>query len=366
MIFSIKKDVFYEALSLASHFTSNKVISSTILQGVYLKIKEDSIDLFASNLSSFFHTKISLSKKTKEEVDVVTEPRKIIEFINLLPEGEINIEIKDRQIIISSAENKGGFLLMDKKDFPLPPKIEDKEQKIGTKDFKSAISLVSFCAASDEARPALTGIDFIPGEETLVLATDGFRLSLVRINKKIKIPKSIIPAEFLSEIIRHINDEKEISFSYSETEKIILFKIGEKDFYSRLIEGEAPSYEKVIPLERKTKIRINKEELLRNVKIISVFARDLSNIVVLEIKKGEIVIRPKAEKTDEAMSKIESITEGDDQRIAFNYKFLLDLLSHIEAKNIEIDILRPDAPVVFRIEGREDFLHVIMPVRIQE
>jgi len=362
----IEKGVFLESLSLASHFTSGKTISSLVLQGVFLKTEEGGLHLYASNLSSFFHTVIKIEKGVAEKIEIVIEPRKIIEFISLLPEGKINVEIKEKQIVIWSGENRGTFSLMSQTDFPFPPIIRDKEEKVEVDELRKAIFFTYFCAATDEARPALTGINIVPGDETLLVATDGFRLSLARIEKNLKIPKSIIPAEFLLEIFKYIKEEKEISFFYSLVEKVILFKIGQNEFYSRLIEGDAPPFEKVIPAERKTKIIINREDFLRKIKIVSVFARDLSNIIVVDITKEGVVLKPKTDKTEEASSKLEAQVEGEDQKVAFNYKFLLDFLNHVETKNIEVEILRPDAPVVFRPVGERKLLHIIMPVRIQE
>jgi len=362
----IEKSIFLESLSLASHFTSGKTISSLVLQGILLRVEDESLHLYASNLSSFFHTVIKTGKKMAEKAEVVIEPRKIIEFISLLPEGKINVEIKEKQIMIWSGENKGVFPLMSQTDFPFPPVVRDKEEKIEVGELRKAIFFTYFCAATDEARPALTGIDIIPGDETLLVATDGFRLSLARIEKNLKIPKSIIPAEFLLEIFKHVKEEKETSFSYSLIEKVILFRIGQNEFYSRLIDGDAPPFEKVIPTERKTKITLNREDFLRKIKIVSVFARDLSNIVIVEITKEGVILKPKTDKTEEASSMLEAQIEGENQRIAFNYKFLLDFLNHVETKNIEVEILRSDAPVIFRPVGEKKLLHIIMPVRIQE
>ncbi len=366
MFFYIDKNVFLDRLSLSSTFTSNKTISSSVLQGVFLRVEEDVLHMFASNLNSFFHTSINLREKTKKKEEVVVEPRKIIDFLSLLPDLQIKLEISDRQLVISSGGNKGTFPLIDKTDFPFPPTATGKEEKVETDELRKAISLTSFCAAQDEARPALTGINFIPGEENLLVSTDGFRLSLIKIKKDLKIPKSIIPAEFLSEIFRHVKNEKEISFFYIEPEKLVLFRLGQNEFYSRLIEGEAPPFEKVIPTEKKTKIILTRNDFLRNIKIISVFARELSNIIILEASKEGVILKPKTDKAEEAIATIEAKIEGEPQKIAFNYKFLLDFLNHTEGESIEIEILRPDAPVVFKTEGEKDFLHIIMPVRIQE
>lgn len=364
MKIKINKGDFLERLSLASHFTSVKLTSLPILQGVLIKVEKEKTHFYSSNLNSFFHTNIKvLSEKTEE---FIIEPKKITEFISLLPEGKIEIETKNKQLFIISGKTTGKFPLMNTGDFAFPPKIEEKEHKIKTDFFVNKLPLVLFSASNDETRPALSGINFLTEDELIVVATDGFRLSFLKTNKDKEIPSVIIPAEFLREIIRFIKDEKELGFYYSDKEKIIMFKVGNDEFYSRLIEGDFPPFEKVIPQDKKTTITVDREDLLRGIKLISVFAREFSNIVVFELQNEGIKLRPKMDDEGGNSTFIEAKKEGENQRIAFNYKFLLDFLNNINSKKIIIEVLRPDAPVVFKMEEDHNFIHIIMPVRIQE
>src|SRR3990170_820860 len=140
-------------------------------------------------------------------------------------------------MFIKAEKTKGRFPLINAGDFPMPPKIEEKTQKIKTEFLTRNLPLVLFSASADETRPALSGINFLTNEELVLVATDGFRLSLVKTKKEAKLPSVIIPADFLREIIHLGKDEKEVYFSYSAKEKAIRFRLGETEFYSRLIEG---------------------------------------------------------------------------------------------------------------------------------
>jgi len=256
---------------------------------------------------------------------------------------------------------------MDTKDFPLPPTSEDKEQKIKTKKIKNDLSRILFSAAKDEGRPALTGVNFITNSDLTLVTTDGFRLSLIKTEKQIDHPPFIAPAGFLEEVLRMINNEEEVGFCFLKEEKVIVFKVGENDVYSRLIEGEFPPFERVIPEKYLTKVVVDKDELVRAIKLIAVFARDVSNIMIFNLNKSGLTIKPKSDNEDDTTN-IEVKIEGEEQTVAFNYRFVLDFLNHTteEEKNIIIEILRPDAPVVFKTEGKTNGLHIIMPVRIQE
>ncbi|MBI4225926.1 DNA polymerase III subunit beta [Candidatus Roizmanbacteria bacterium] len=364
MKIKLSREELSSKLSLAARFTSSKITSLSTLLGVHLKKEGKKLHIYSSNLNSFFHT--SLSAEFEGEGDFIIEPKKPIEFLSFLAEAKIELEIKDKQLLIKSGRTKGKFPLMNVTDFPPPPKIEEKKQKIKTEFLINNLPLVLFAAATDETRPTLSGINFLTNEELLLVSTDGFRLSLVKTKKEEELPSVIIPADFLREITHFIKEEKEIIFSYSAKEKIISFTLEETEFYSRLIEGDFPPYEKVIPQEKKTTVTLEKEEFLRNIKLISVFARDLSHIVVLEVKKDGVKFTPKTSEGEENSAFQEGEVGGDEQKVAFNYKFLLDLLNAVDSKNIIVEILRSDAPVVFKIDNNQNFLHIIMPVRIQE
>jgi len=361
----LEKNIFLEKLSLAARFTSQRTAATQILQGVLVKGNKKEISFYSSNLNNYFHTKIK--QETEKEIIFLLEPQKIIEFLTLIPAGKINIDLEDKKIIISQNKTKGAFPLLAPLDFPLPPKKEKKAQKIKTKDFFNDLSLILFSAAKDEGRPVLTGINFVADKDLTLVSTDGFRLSLIKIKKQLEHPPFIIPASFLEEVSKLARDEDEIGFLYIEEEKTVVFEIKKTEVYSRLIEGDFPPFEKVIPEKRETKTTLDKDELLRAIKLISIFAKEQSNIIIIDFKKEKVIVRPKKEKKED-VTEIDAKTEGEEQTIAFNYRFLIDFLNHVpeNKKNILVEVLRPDAPVVFKIQDKSNFLHIIMPVRIQE
>ncbi len=365
MRFILDKGVFLEKLALASRFTSSKLSSTTTVQGVLLNNKGGELEIRATNLTAYYNTIIKNQEKQKTEA--LIEPKKIGEFLSLLPPGKITINLEEKQITITKDKTQGSFPLWEAKDFPLPPEMNgEKEQKIKTDWLIKNLPLVLFSTSPDETRPALTGVNFLTQEEELVLvSTDGFRLSLVKTKNNQKFSPMLVPADFLNEVFRFIKEEKELGLTLSDKEKTIRLSIGDNQFYSRLIEGEFPPYEKVLPAEKKTTIIADREELLKNVKIISVFARDFSNIVICEFKKDGIYLTPKVDGGEKSSAYQEAEVEGEQQKVAFNFKFLIDFLGHVTAKKIAIELLRPDAPVVFKSEGNKEFLHIIMPVRIQ-
>lgn len=360
---SLIKEEFLEKLTLASKFTSSRLVSASVLQGVCLTGEENILHLYSTNLNYYFHT--SIKTPGKNAFKVVVEPKKLSEFLSLLPAGKISITVGEKNIVVESGKIKAEFPLLDAKEFPFPPKITGTKQKIKASFLKKNLPTVVFSASSDETRPALTGVNFVADEDALrLVSTDGFRLSLLTLKKEEAFPSMIVPAQFLIEVARLIEGE-EVNFSYSPEEKTLVFYVGGHDLYTRLIEGDYPPYEKVIPSDKKTTAVVDREEFLRNVKLVSIFARDFSNVVVLNIKKGELTVAPKTGESEKNIVSAEAEVDGEPQKIAFNYKFLLDFLTNSSSKKVVLELLRSDAPAVFKSEGADNFIHIIMPVRIQ-
>ncbi len=365
MKFTFERDSFLEKLALSSRFTSSRFSSISSLQGVLLSNKNGELEIRATNLISFFKT----TEKTQEKStgSFVIEPRRVVEFLSLLSPGKITMELNEKTVNIAQGRTKGAFPLMEAKDFPPTPNFEkEKEEKIKTEFFVKNLPLLLFTTSQDETRPVLTGVNFLAQDEELALvSTDGFRLSLLKTKKAEGVGSMLISGTFLEETLRFIKEEKEVGLSVSEKEAVVRLRVGKHEFYSRIIEGEFPPYEKVVPTEHKTRATLEREEFLKNVKISSVFARDFSNIILCEFKKSGVTLRPKIDGNNQNTTTQDAEVSGEEQIVAFNFKFLADFLNHANAKKITIEVLRPDAPVVFRMEGNKDFLHIIMPVRIQ-
>jgi len=362
----IKKDDFLKKITLASRFTSTRFSSNVLLSGVFLKKEKQTLHFYATNLNYYYHSFIKVSEG--EDFEIVLEPKKIMDFLSFFSANQIDLIIEKTKVVISYEKNRGEFPLYPKEDFPLPPKIEGKKQTIKAAFLRESFPLVLFSCSSDESRPVLTGVNLLTDEENVVLVgTDGFRLSLLKTKKEVDFPNVIIDSGFLNEVLYFI-DKEEVGFSYLEKEKTLYFQIEDNDLYSRIIEGDYPPFEKVIPAqEGKTKVFVDKESFLRNLKLINVFTRDFSNIVIFDIKKDGIYLRPKTEEEkNNNQAFLEAQVKGEETKVAFNQKFLLDFLNHFKQKEVFFEILRPDAPVVFKEPEKDNFLHIIMPVRIQE
>lgn len=361
----LDREFFSGTLQTAQKFTSDRLSTDAPLQGVFIKVANNKADFFATNLNTYCH--ISANIKSSGEAKFIIEPKKILEYLQLLESGDLSLTISENSISIEQGKTKGIFPTMPVADFPLPPEIKDKPEKISREFLLKNLPLLLFTASVDESRPVLTGINFTTSENDLILvATDGFRLSLVKEKSRGIFPSMIIPADFLREIVRLIKGRKDIEFVYSEKEQMVRFTIGDIRLSSRLIDGQFPAYERVIPEEKKSTVKLKKDELIRNTKLISIFAREFSNVIVFSFSSKGLVVSPKKEANAENVATQDVIFEGEPMKIAFNFRYILDFLNNTNSNEIEIELLRSDAPVLFRTPDNPSSFHIIMPVRIQD
>lgn len=362
----IQKDLLLENLSHAAKFTSSRLGQTSGLQGVYCVLKKDNLSMYATNLNTSYA--VSLALEFEGETSFLIEAPKVMEFLSYLDSKSVDFYIEKDRIVFSQGKTKGAFPFLVSSDFPLPPSLpQDGGIAIEMKVFGGMVDKVLFAASRDLSRPVLSGVKFAEKEGDVdVVATDGFRLSLYTLKNEAGVPPMLIPAEFILDLLRSSKDKKKITIHFLHEQKMVAFAVERETYYSRLIDGDFPPYERVIPTEKKTDITINREELIKKIKIISVFAREHSSIVVCEFKKGEVVIYPKIDGGAENSTSLECDVEGEAMRVAFNFKFLLEFLNSMDKESIQIQLLRSDAPVVLRQKGDKNYTHIIMPVRIQE
>lgn len=369
MKIQILQENFYQALANASHFASTRA-QLPVLGNILLKATKNKLFVLSTNLEISLAT--SIGAQVKEAGEITVPARAITEIVANLAPGTISVTSEKEQLKIESQGSKLTVLGMNTADFPsVPEKLDQKKNFSLPKNlFQEAISQVIFASSIDETRPVLTGVlaIFKKGGLTLV-ATDGFRLSQKKI--EIKGPEKafqmILPKNVLLEIAKYSGNEEEgVLLSYKETEHQVSFGFTDTVLSSRLLEGEFPDFEKIIPKESNTKVNVDKDELLRVVKLASVFARDSANIVKIEIKKDNITISAESSQAGSQKTELEARVEGKELEIAFNYRFLEDFLHSLKGESVDIRFSSANAPGVFTDPQDTTLIHLIMPVRIQD
>jgi len=260
---------------------------------------------------------------------------------------------------------------MNASDFPsIPNPISSGAISFESKIFKNSLEKVLYAVSSDETRPALTGILVIADKDGLKLvATDGFRLSQVGLGVESKMLKKniIIPKNCLTEVERLLTEEGEFKLSLNDKDNQIVFEIGNAILTSRLIEGDYPDFERIIPKSSKINIDVDKEEFLKAVKLGGIFARDAANVVKLEVGEGYVDVLAESSRSGNQKTRVDAKVEKEDKEkllIAFNYKFLEDYLNSVEGENIGMGFNDANSPGTFTDPKDKNYLHIIMPVKL--
>lgn len=375
----MKLSTLQENLSKALSIVSRTVSTRTqlpILSNVLLVTDKGRLKLSATNLETSVN--VWIGAKIEKEGSISIPAKVLTEFVGSLPPEKVNFEIKENSLNLTCQSFQAEFIGLSASEFPTIPTMDGQTTlSLDLKDLSQAITQVAFAAAQDETRPVLTGVSLITkGKDLVLTATDGYRLSVKRIlgSKGVKEAEQlkkglIIPARTLTEVARIVSekDRKEkVGLAINPESNQVIFSTNEMEVVSRLLEGEFPEVEKVIPSEKETKITIETESLTRAVRIASIFAREAANIVRFDIKGTRLKISANTAQVGSNVSKIEVKVEGKANKIAFNSRYLLEFLNCLDTEQINLEMTSPLNPGVFTLVGDKSFLHIIMPVRVQE
>lgn len=308
---------------------------------------------------------IKILAKVEEEGSITVPGKEFLETINSLPKDKLTISLKDEILTVSSRGSRIAFNTIPSSEFPQLYKEKGEEVvRFTHQEFTDNFSYLTFSVSFDESRPQLTGV-FLDAKEGGVnfVSTDGYRMSIKRIPQKKKIKEKLIVGVGLINEVVTLKNTDEIIFNINKSESQVVCEVGDVVVVGRMIEGNFPDYEKVIPKDSQTIVVFDREDLLRNVRLASVFARDNSNIASLLIEGSTMKIVTKAQGVGQGELVVDCEKEGEDGKIAFNIKYLLDLLKTVSEEKITLKLNGPTEPALFEVEGK-DYSHVIMPIQV--
>lgn len=369
MQFKVLQEDFSKCLNIALRFTSTKV-QLPVLANILLKTEKGKLFIKATNLESSIS--ISIGAKIESEGEITVPAKVMSEIVSNLSAEQIDLEVDHEKLKIVSSKFKSTITGMNSSDFPkIVDKISPDALEISSETLSEALKDTLFSVSNDETRPILTGVLVLLGKtEVVFVGTDGFRLSQKKNSLKgpVEVESLILPKNAISEVIRLADGAENVKFSYKKVDKLAIFSFANMVLTTRVIEGEFPDFEKIIPKSSKTTLRIDKDELFRAVKLAGVFARDASNVVKVRIFKESLTVLSESSKSGTQEMKVDAKIEGHPEGelvVAFNYRFLEEFLTTVKGEEIVIKLSDPNSPVLFLDPQDKDFLHIIMPVKIQ-
>ncbi|MDD5127821.1 MAG: DNA polymerase III subunit beta [Dehalococcoidales bacterium] len=346
-----------------------------ITQNIFLTDDQGRLKLVATNLEMAISC--WLGAKIEEGGAITVPARLLTEFVSSLPNDKIDINLSGKTLRLKCARFEARISGVDAKDFPPIPAIsEGITTKVEVEALRQGINRVIFAAATEESRPVLTGIDAqFEGSLLTLAAADGFRLAVEKIPLATPVAQKtevIIPARTLGELNRLIGEQEEpVEITVNPNKSQILFRMKSTELVSQLIQGSFPNYSQLIPKSYATRLVVNVAEFLRATKTASIFARDGSGIVRLMMTPGaksapgKLTVSARSEEIGDDTGDIDAAIEGEESKIAFNGKYLIDVLGVLREEQVALETTNPSSPGLIRPVGSETYVHVVMPMFVQ-
>lgn len=369
MKLSCTQENLNRGLSLVSRMISSRT-ALPILGHVLIKTDKGRLKLSATDLEIGINAWVG-SKVEKE--GVITVPGRLIsDFVATCDDKTINLDVEKQDLILKSEKYQAKIKGTNAEEFPLIPEVKEENVfEVSALDFREAVSQVIIASAIDESRPVLAGILLkVLKNKIKLVATDSYRLAekTLKLEKEAGFSKDIIiPAKTMNELVRILASLSADKIKIAVAENQVQFTVDDTaEIVSRLIEGNYPNYEQIIPTKNTTQAEIEKNQFVNIIKMASLFARESANNVKLEIaKSGKLKVTATASQVGENVSEMDVAIDGEQAEIAFNAKFILDVLSIIADNKIYLELSGKLNPGIIRPVGSKDYLYLIMPLRTE-
>ena len=368
---SVMQENLARGLSVVSRAVSSRA-TLPVLANVLLKTENNGLKLTATNLEIGINCWVP--GKVEAEGETTVPAKLLTDLVLSLPNQRIDLELsaKDRTLKVTSGGSRSSIKGIDADEFPVVAAIGDTPAtSADSRALRDALGEVVFAAASDESRPILTGVlTKLAGDQMTLAAADNYRIAVRSLTTSRSVAPEmsiVVPARSYAELMRILPDaEQQIEITVTPNKSQVLFHVEGIDLVSRLIEGQFPNYEPVIPSGHTSRAVVDRESFLAGARRASIFARDSANIVKIELggEAGDgVAITAHAADVGDNADTLEAAVEGQPTTIAFNARYLIDVLANLGADEAALELSGPLAPGVIRGIGKDDYVHVIMPVR---
>jgi len=362
MKFKVNKEALSKGIEVIQNVISTKA-TLPILSNFLIETQKNNLRLTATDLNIGISCVIPVD--IQEQGAITIPAKRFSGIIRELSEEDVEVNTKKNNIVIIETKScQFKIIGLPPEEFPRLPDFKDKEAiKLEQAGLKQMLNQTSFAVSLDETRYILNGILFKIDQGNLTLvATDGKRLAII--SKKLKQVTNkdvhiIIPIKTIQELLRNLTDEGEVSLVIDSNQA--LFDFGDAVIISRLIEGEFPDYQQVIPEASETKIKISREQFLLAIRRASLLATPDYQAVKLEVFKEKLVISKSTPDVGESREEVAIENSGKELVVGFNPAYLIDVLKNLAKETIEFELAGSEKPGVIRDNG---YIYIVLPMRI--
>jgi len=354
-----------------------KNLSLPILDNVLISTEDNFLSLSSTDLETAI--KLWILTKIVKKGRVVVPAKFLSSFISLLPNEKITLEERKQGLYIECNSFKNQVQGFNPEEFPLIPEFKNLEWiEVDNRKFCQGLAQIVDVASPSQSRPEISGIYFIFSKNTIkIVATDSFRLAEKNITTDEPAKKDvsfILPQKPAREIINTLGEkEGKIKIYFSPNQTMFEFPMKEApggqphpqvQIISRLIEGEYPNYEEIIPKKFKTHVTIKRDEFLNQIKAASLFSGKVNEVKIkINPQNKEIEIYAQDPDIGESQSSIPAKIEGEAIEAAFNHKFLTDGLLNIKSSEVVFDLSKEEGPCILKPVGDASYIYVVMPIK---
>ncbi|PIT88555.1 MAG: DNA polymerase III subunit beta [Candidatus Magasanikbacteria bacterium CG10_big_fil_rev_8_21_14_0_10_36_32] len=363
------KENLASALSLVSG-VATKNINLPILNNVLIKADSQKVEIISTNLELAIIVNI---RSIVEKPGSFTVPaRTLTDFINLLPDEKIELELKDNEMQITCGHSATKIKGSPADEFPIIPAADGNNGfLVETAEFKKGLSQVLPAVAKNDIRPELSGISFNFDENELIMAaTDSYRLA----EKKIKLSqgkekiKIIVPGRTAQEInhilsFNTLENEKNVRILLSENQIVINYD--SVQLISRLVEGQYPDYVQIIPKDFKTTAEFSLSKIIKEIKAASLFSTSGVNGINFDLENDKSIIKisSMSTQTGEYNSEAEANIKGENNSILMNFRYILDGLNNLDGDTGILQMINGNSPCIISSKDDAKYLYIVMPIR---
>jgi DNA polymerase-3 subunit beta len=330
---------------------------------VLIKTSNNRLSLSATNLDiAITHF---IGAKVNEEGSITVPARLMQDFVSSLPSGVIELELDGTKLRVSTEQYQSVVNGIVADDFPVMPAIsKGKTWNLSSASLKKGLQQVVFAASSDEIRPVLTGvlIQTVDGKLYMV-ATDSYRLAEKQLGSNKEAIQLLVPASAMQDLLRVLGDGEEV-VQVTHDDLQILFKVGDVELVTRLVEGKYPDYRKLIPESFATKATVKRNDLINVAKVSSLFARESAGSVTVEVDEAarQLSIRSVASQLGENNASATGKVTGSGS-ITLNSRYLLDGLNALSGEDVLFSFNGKLEPIMISDPKSEGYVHIIMPLK---
>ena len=337
------------------------------LSGIHLSAEGGEVKLRATDME--LGLEVALDGKAEGDGSVVIPGRLLVEVARSLPDGEVGIELREseRDVEITAGSSRFHLRILAADDFPKFPETEGDPVELEAQALQETIARVARAASRDEARPVLTGVLVtVEGEELTMVATDSYRLAVKRTKLGSATAEKIeanIPARALRELARLIEAAPDEPLNVWLSRNQAIFKIGSTSLSSRLIDGQFPDYNQLLPESYDHEVKMPRGELLEVVRRVSQLAQR-NAALRMSFSEGELVVSAETPDLGDAREGLPAPYSGELLEIGFNPEFVRDGLESIDAEEVVVKLISPLRPGLLEPAEAGDFSYLVMPIRL--